>query len=310
MSVPAWDLDAPADAEPVATGFRLGPVLLLAIALTGAGLGALIGSAVAPAEPPRSPATATLSIRDFYVDPALSTSDSASAKTSNPRAGAAIVVLRLQVDNPRAGTIRLTTLVLQGVARTSIQQSLDALVAGHDSATVDVTVTADCSLDREPLDVRGWLRLTGPGGSDPEVIRVAPSRALARTGGLCSEVNTELPNGWRTPLQASSTHLDGPDLEITIGNLPTARLAGILVDNQLLTSVYVGNQLLSSSVQPQAGDVTRLRLRGPPPCIQFSGATPIPATLRLLAEGEGGIQQRLVIVGPALTRWLRLDCGA
>jgi hypothetical protein len=322
MTLPAWDLDSPADAEPSSAGSWPASVLLLAVALASLGLGGLTGSAVAPAAAPRSPTTATLNIRDLYVDlartgpgpstapsPSPSPSPSAPATSgSGARAAEVVIAFRLRVDNPGSGAVQVTSLVLEGVSRTTSVLPLDLRVAGRETSTIDVTARADCSADREPATVRAWLRISGAGDSDPELVRIAPSRALSRVGGLCSEVNAELPNGWRAPLQASTTRLDGLDLELTIENLPTTRLAGLLVDDRLLPTVFVGEELVTTTARPQAGGVTQLRLQGPPPCIQFSGSAPIPSTVRLLAEGEGGIQQRLVVVGPALTRWLRLDC--
>jgi len=327
MTLPAWDLDAPPDTEPVAAGFRRGPVLVIAVALAGAGLGGLVGSTVSPATGPRLPTTATLTFRDFYVDttaapagnsatPTNSATATNSATPTNlaapaggePLATEVVVSFRLQVDNPDDGTIRLTGIVLQGVARASRVLPLDLHVAGHGSAATDFTVPADCSPERDPAEVRAWLKQTTPGDSTSTLVRVAPARALSGAGGLCSEVSSALPNGWRAPLKVDSSQLQGQDLELTIKHLASDRLAGLLVDGQLLPTVFVGDQLISTSAQPEPGEVTHLRLRGPPPCVSLTGVDPIPSTLRLLARGNEGIQQRLVIVGPALTRWLRLGC--
>jgi len=317
MTLPAWDLDAPVNTERVASGSGPGSgsglVLALAIGLAGLGLGSLVGSALTPPAAPQFPATATLNIRDLYVDTsARAPTTGPSAAPANgpiPRIGDAVVVLRLQVDNPGAGLIRVTGLELRGVTRATRVLPLDLRVAGHSSATADLTVHPDCSPTRESVGVRAWLRVIRTGKSDPDVVRIAPSRTLIASGGLCSDLENELPNGWRTPLQVITTRQEGLDLEITIDDLSGARLAGILVDDQLLPTVFVGDQLLTTSAKLQVGQATKLRLRGPPPCIPFSGSTPIPSTVRLLAEGDQGIQQQLVVVGPALTRWLRLGCG-
>jgi len=311
MTLPAWDLDAPMTTERVAATPQGRPVIMLAVGLACLGLGGLVGSSLSPAGAPRSPTTATLTIRDLYVD----TSGPASVTTPGPTGlkslvGNAVVVLRLQVDNPGTGPVRLTAIELDGVTRTPNVVPLNLAVAGHSSVATDLTVHPDCSLGREPGGLRARLRLTGRGEADPESVWVAPSRSLSVPGGLCSQLNLELPNGWRAPLQANATRLQGIDLEVTVGDLSGARLAGIMVDNQLLPTVFVGDDLLSSSAQVRPGEATQLRLRGPPPCFAFSGSAPIPTTLRLLAVGDRGVEQRLVIVGPALTHWLRLDCSS
>jgi hypothetical protein len=150
--------------------------------------------------------------------------------------------------------------------------------------------------------------MTGPDGSDLDSVRVAPMRSLSRFGGLCSQLNLEWPNGWQTPLRASAARPLGPDLEVTLDDLPGSRLAGALVGDRLLPTVFLDDQLLSSSAQLQPGGETRLRLAGPAPCVRANDGTPVPSNLRVLAQGDRGIQQRLVIVGPVLTRWLRLNC--
>lgn len=311
MTIPAWDLDAPVSTDRVVTGTRLGPAMLLAIGLAGLGLGALVGSALTPPSPPRFPATATLNIRDLYVDTSAPATGPSAAPVgeARPRNGDAVVVFRLQVHNPGAEPVGLTGLLLDGVTRTSSLLPLDMRVAGHSSTAVDLTMHPDCSPDRDPVRVRARLRLTRSDGSDPDTVRIAPSRTLSELGGLCSQLDSELPNGWRAPLQANTSRLQGIDLEISMDDLSGARLAGILVDDRLLPTVFVGDQLLPTSARLRPGEATRLLLRGPPPCIGVSGTSPIPSTLRLLAEGDQGMHQRLVIVGPALARWLRLDCG-
>ena len=295
MTAPAWDLDAPVEPQRPLTGFRPGPALLLAIGLAGLGLGGMAGSALAPAAAPRFPTTATLSVRDLYVD------------TSKP-VTVAVAVFRLKVDNPAGDPVKVRTLELDGVNRSSNVLPLNLPVAAHGSAWADVTVNPDCSPEREPIGMRAWLHLT-TGGSDPETVRIAPARILSRVGGLCSALDTELPNGWRTPLRANQTRLVGADLEVTLRDLSAARLVGVMVGGRLVPTVFLGDQLLSTTAKLEPGEPIRLLLRGPPPCIQFTGDTPIPSTVRLLAGGDQGIQQRLVVIGPALTRWLRLDCA-
>ena len=295
MIPPAWDLDAPVHTPPVPTGFRAGPVLLLAVGLAGLGLGGLTGSALAPPAAPRFPATATLNVRDLYIDTSARTAD-------------AVVVLRLQVDNPEAGSVRVDALVLDGVTGTSNVLPVKLRVAAHSSAVADLAVHPDCSEGREPIGMRAWLKLTGSSGSGSQTVRIAPARALSRSG-VCSALDSELPNDWRRPLLANTTRQTGGDLEITVNDLSAAQLVGNVVDDQLLPTVFVGDQLITTTAELRPGEATRLRLQGPPPCIQFSPGIPIPSTLRLLAEGEQGIQQRLVVVGPALPQWLRLNCG-
>jgi hypothetical protein len=309
---PAWDLDTPPDPEPqLAPAGPAGLVLLLAIGLAALGAGSLTGSLLAPAAPPRQLPAAALSTRDLYVDtsvPAPLTGPGAvPAGRPRTRIGDAVVVLRLQVDNPGPEPIQLAGLTVDGVRRNRTEVPLDLVVAGRRSRSVDITLHPDCSADREPAPVRAGLRLSGAGS--PDAVPVSPSRALSRVGGLCRLFDTELPRGWRAPIQARGAALRGQDLELTLDDLSGERLAGLLVDDQLISTVYIGDVQLSSTAEVRLGEATRLRLRGPPPCIPFSGTTPIPSTLRLLARGDDGVEPRLVLVGPALTRWLRLDCG-
>jgi hypothetical protein len=357
MTVPAWDLDAPAETPlAVGGGGSLGP--LLAICLAGLGVGGLVGSALSPTTAPSFPPIATLSIREVYVDasePLPPTSSSAAATntattsaaatnaasaTSNPTAsalgnptasapgstvgatsastasptaqptalkGQAVVVLRLQVENPAAGPLRLTALRLDGVTSSSNLLPLDLLVAGHRSAQIDLPVRPDCSPGRKPAAVRA--RLTSLPGSGSDGFGVAPSRALIQPGGLCSQVDSQMPNGWRTPLLAYDARLDGIDLEVTVDELSEEKVVGLLVDGQLQPTVFAGEELLNTTARLERGEAPRLRLRGPPPCPQPGSSAPVPSTLRLLVPEDGGIQPRLVIVGSALTQWLQLDCG-
>jgi hypothetical protein len=304
MTVPAWDLDAPVDQDRVITGFRPGLVLLIAVGLVGLGLGGLIGSALAPDEGPRFPAIATMDVRDVYVD----TSATVPSGGSRPGTGNAVAVVRLQVYNPGALPVRLSALELDGVTRKTIRLPLDVQVPGHGSRAVDLTVHPDCSPGREAVGVRARLSASSPGGNHLDDVRVAPARTLSRFGGLCSQLNIQLPSGWQALLQANATRQDGADLEITLDDQSGARLAGLQVNGRLLPTVFVGDQLFSSSAQLQPGAQTQLRLTGNSRCVQFNSGTSVPTTLRLLAQGNEGVAQRLVVVGPELTRWLR-DCG-
>jgi hypothetical protein len=146
------------------------------------------------------------------------------------------------------------------------------------------------------------------GGDQPTGIPVVPSRVLSRDGGLCALVDTIAPQGWRTPMQALSAHVDAQDLVVVLDDLSGLKLNGIIVDGQLLPTVFIGDQLLSTSARVRPRERSVLRLRGPPPCVQFSGPEPIPSTLRILAQSDGTLQQRLVMVGPELTRWISLGC--
>jgi hypothetical protein len=312
MTLPAWDLDAPVGTDQLATGSRSTLILLVAVGLAGLGLGALAGSALGPPASPGSPATGTLSIRDLHVAPSAAlptTAPDATADKPKPPTGRAVVVFRLNVDNPGNQPVKLTGLRLDGVSRTSTVLPLKVQVAGRSSIAVDLTVQPDCAAGQKPVSVRAELKATEPDGSDLAAIRVAPARTLSRVGGLCSQLNVALPSGWQAPLWANSTQQVGTDLEITISDLSDARLDGLRVEGQFLPTVFVGDQMVPSSAQLQVGETSVLRLHGPPPCFQFTGSAPIPSTVRLLVRSAQGMQQRLLIIGPALPRWLRLDCG-
>lgn len=301
----AWDLDAAPEPDAVDAPSGPGHVVLLALALAGLAVGALAGSVLSPAGEPQFPPAATLSVRDVGA----LTSARVSAAGAQARTGDAVAVLRLEVDNPSDEPVRLTAVAVEGVARERVTVPLDLEVAGRQSRAVDLTLRPDCALDRRPVPIRARLTVAGGRWSDGDQVQVTPARLLSRGGGLCSQFNADLPRGWRLPLPAITARLDGRDLLVTVDDLSGQRLLGLVVDGQLLPTVLLGDTLLPSSARLSAGEVTTLRLRGPPPCLQVSGATPVPTTLRLLAEDDGLVEQRLVVVGPALTRWLRLDCG-
>jgi hypothetical protein len=303
----AWDLDAPLNDEP-RPGLHSGLVSVLAIGIAGLGLGGLTGSVLTPSGAPRLPPAATLTARDFYVDLAAGTPPSPGAdpnSSSPPRVSTAVVVFRLRVNNPADTAVRVTSLQVEGATRARSVLPLNLSVAAHRSAVVDLTLSPDCSTGRRPVPVRARLQLD-QAGSDP--VLVSPSPDLGRDGGLCQSLDTELPGGWRTPLEADSTRLDEGDLEISIDSLTAEQLAGGLIKQQVVPTVFIGDQLLSTSIQARPGEPIELRLHGPPPCIEFTGPTPIPTTLRMLVQGPSGTEQRLVVVGPDLTHWLRLDC--
>ena len=95
MTIPAWDLDAPAETPlAIGGGGSLGP--LLAICLAGLGVGGLVGSALSPTAAPSFPPIATLSVREVYVDASeslpptsssVATATTSAAATNTPRAG-------------------------------------------------------------------------------------------------------------------------------------------------------------------------------------------------------------------------------
>lgn len=304
MSVPSWDLDAPPESGPADGRGRSGLVLLLAVALAGLALGGLAGSLRAPDPAASSPPAATVTARETYLDLPASTDPTGPTGPT----GVPVMVLRLQVDNPAATAIRLTRLTLDGVGRERTVLALDVPVAAGASAAVDVSVRPDCSPRRAPALLRARLTVAGSDIKDLTGIAVAPSGPLSRAGGVCSLLETGLPRGWRTLLVADSARQEGADLVITVPDLSGAGLDGSVIDNRLLPTVFVSDHLIRSSAQVLPGEQTRLTLNGPPTCIAFTRTVPIPSTLRLLAQGEGGMQQRLVVVGPELTRWLRLDC--
>jgi hypothetical protein len=297
---PDLDLDSPAAEAPPATagaGFLLLAVLLIALAA-----GALLGAVLAPPVPPQYPSVARLSARDVYVDPAT---DASQAAREGSLVGRPVLIARLLVDNPGRSRAVFTALVLDGVARQRITQPLALRVAPGGSAFADVIVRPQCSGTRPstPPAAR-LLTRSEPSGSVP----VSLSRGLNVVGGFCTLFDTRLPNGWRFPRQALDSRLEGLDLVVTVPDLSADGLSGIVVDGLLLPTVFVSDQLLSSSALLRPGENTVLRLRGPPPCTQSDGTEPIPTTVRLLADSDGGVQQRLVIIGPELARWLRLTC--
>jgi hypothetical protein len=309
MSLAEWDLDAPAGDQPAGAGHAVALVMTLAMGLGGLGFGALAGSTLAPADPARPLPAASLAVLDLYVDASSPAPDAdrdalATGKTgASARLGRPVVVLRLETANASAVELQLSGLVLEGVARTStVRQPLNIRIGGHQSGVVDVSVSPDCTVGVPSAPVRARLLLAGA-----SEVPVATSRQLA--GGLCSLLDTELPRGWQAPLQAARIRLLGLDLEVTVADLSGDQVAGILVDDRLLPTVLVGDRLLESSARLEHGRPTVLRLRGPPPCVEDSSAVAVPSALRLLARDSQGLRQQMIIVGPELSRWLRLDCA-
>jgi hypothetical protein len=308
MSPAEYDLDAPTAGEPGGDpAWTIRPaVLILAVCLVGIGLGALAGSAFGPAARQRFPVTAALQARDVSLE-IVAPTPLADASTGNGyRLGQATVALRLRIDNPDPARIRVGSLALTGVSHQRVVLPLNATVPGQGSVAIDVTVRPECDPHLPPSTLQAVLTPTKTG--QPRHVEVALPQALRSPGGLCSLVEASLPRGWRTPLLSLGSSLRGADLQIVVADLSGARIAGILVGDRLVSSAYVGNDLLASSAVLRPGHATVLRLQGPPPCVQASGLAPVPASLRLLAEGQDGLQQRLIVVGPELTRWLRLDC--
>jgi hypothetical protein len=313
MSTAEWDLDTLSDDQPAGPGHALALVLTLAIALGGLAGGAVVGSALASADPPRHPPAATLAIRDLYVDASspAPNADREATGTAEPstglRSGRPVVVLRLQIDNPGPVPLALSSLQLDGVAPGGTVLPLSTRVAGHRSGVVDVSVSPECSGDTPSTTVRARLRLAG----SPETteIPVPTSRELGQTGGLCTVLENELPRGWQAPIETAQTRRRGRDLEVTVPDLSGDQVAGILVDDRLLPTVLVGDRLLSASAQLRPGQPTVLRFRGPPPCVENSSTVTIPSAIRLLARDSGGLRQQMIIIGPELTRWLRLACS-
>lgn len=310
MTLTEWDLDALPDDQPAGAGHALALVMTLAIGLGGLGLGALAGSTFAAADPTRYPPAASLAVLDLYADasqaPVADRESLATGKPgASPRLARPVVVLRLQVANPASTPLQVSGLVLEGIARAStVRRSLNTRIEGHQSGVVDVSVSPDCTSGVPSAPVRARLLLAG--GSE---VPVPTSGELGQAGGLCSLLDTELPRGWQVPLPAARTRHLGLDLEVTLPDLSADQVAGILVDNRLLPTVLVGARLLESSARLEPGRPTVLRLRGPPPCVEDSSTVAVPTALRLLARDSQGLRQQMIIVGPELSRWLRLDCA-
>jgi hypothetical protein len=304
---PELDLDSPPYAAPTGGRFTAAMVLVAALGLCGLGAGTLVGSALTGSGAARYPPAAALSTRDLYIDAGSPTTPGASGpQLGDARVAQPVIVVRLQVDNPASAEVRTTELVLDGITRVRNTVPLNLRIPGHGSAAVDVTMHPDCVDPRPSTVVRARLSLAGSG--EVTAVPVTMADGLSQPGGLCSLVEVELPHGWGSPLLARAARRQGLDLQVTLEDLSSAELAGIMIGDQLLPTVFVGDQLLTSTARVHRGQPTVLRLKGPPPCIQASGTGPIPTTLRLLASAGGGVQQRLVVAGPELARWLQLEC--
>jgi hypothetical protein len=282
-------------------------VTVLGLALVGLAVGALAGALLTPPARPRLPPVASLSVRDLYVDVATPAAGGSGASGGRQRVGTPTLALRLLVENPGAVEARFTELTVDGGGRRRITVPLRLRVPARGRAMTDVTILPDCVGLQLPA-VAGLRPAPGTGFAR-STVPVALARGLGQPGAICQLFEATMPRGWRAPIIARSTRLVGQDLQVTVSDLSAERLNGILVEDRLLPTVFVGDQLLSTSAKLDPGHDTVLRLRGPPPCIQASGVVPMPSTMRLLATSEGGLQPKLVVVGPALTRWLRLACS-
>ena len=312
MSTAEWDLDTLSEEQPVGPGHAVALMLTLAIALGALAGGAVVGSTLTSAAQPRYPPAATLAIHDLYVDVSGPTpgSDREAAGAAEPssglRSGRAVIVLRLQIDNPGPAPLTLSSLQLDGVARAQTVLPLRTRVAGHGSGVVDVNVTPECSGERPGATIRARLRLAGSPGITE--IPVPTSRDLEQAGSLCTVLDNELSPGWQDPIVTAQTRRVGRDLEVTVPDLSGDQVAGILVDDRLLPTVLVADRLLTTSARLRPGQPTVLRFRGPPPCVENSSTVEVPSTVRLLARDRAGLRQQMIIIGPELTRWLRRGC--
>jgi hypothetical protein len=305
-----WDLDGdpevwtdPGSGERRTGG--AGAALLLAAGLAGLGIGGLAGSSLAGDPAPRFAPAATIGVEEVHVDVV------GAPGPIGQRVGNAMVTFRVEVDNPGPAPTRATALIVDGVSRRRVRVPLELRLPGYGRADVDLTLPTDCSTDRQPVDLQAHLVLAGGdggGGSNQDGVPVVPSVPLERPGGLCTVVDNQSPPGWRTPIEARSARVEGEDLVVVLADLSRLQLDGLRVDGELLPTVFVGDQLRSTSAQVRAGRPTVLRLSGPAPCFTFGGPLPIPSTLRILAQNQGSLQQRLVVVGPQLSRWLQLGC--
>jgi hypothetical protein len=296
MSLPELDLDAPAPERPQASGR---PIPILAVALAGLVVGMLAGSASAPAQPARFLPAATLSAGDLYLDP--------TAPAMGSRLGRPVIELRLQVDNPGTTEIRLGTMVLDGVSRQRTVLPLNHPVPAQGSATVAVPVSPDCRAGQQLRTLLARVSLTQ---AHQEAVPAVTTGALKPLGGLCSLLDLRLPRGWRTPILAGPTAREGTGLRVTVEDLTGLQAGGLKVGDRLLSTVQVGARTLSSSTEVRPGRSTVLRLSGPPPCIRTGEGGTAPVSLRLLARGAEGLEERLIVIGPELTRWLRQGCSS
>ena len=305
MSLPELDLDFPADRPGDDSTRPSRPIPILAVALAGLALGMLTGSVFTPAEPARYPPAATLSARDLYLDTAT--------PSAGFRLGQPVIELRLQVDNPGPTEIRLESIVLDGVSRRTTVVPLSDPVPAQGSATVDLKVSPDCRSGQQLRTLQAELRLARQRSLGSAAVPAVTTGPLKPLGGLCSLLDLRLPRGWRDPILAGQATREGADLRVTVENLTGLQADGLQVEDRLLSTVQVGERLLSSSTESQRGRRTVLRLIGPPPCVRTGEGGNAPAAVRLLArggEGTEGLEQRLIVIGPELARWLRESCPA
>jgi hypothetical protein len=301
MSGPELDLDYPAPER--SGGVRRGPPIpLLAGALACVALGLLAGSVFAGPGTERYLPIATLSARDLYLD--------TSTPAAGLRLGRPVIELRLTVDNPAPSEIRLRSLILDDVSSRRTVLPLNGPVPARGSATVDVKIFPDCRAGQQPRTLKAGLSLARQPGLSRSLVPVLTTGAVKPLGGLCSLLDLQLPRGWRDPILAGPAVEEGADLKVTVEDLSGLQTDGVQVGDRLLSSVLVGARQLSSSSEIRPGRPTLLRLIGPPPCIRTGEGGTTPAVARLLAKGAEGQEQRLIVIGPELARWLRRGCNS
>jgi hypothetical protein len=317
MTTPELDLDAVADDLTPGGDRAIGArAVALAVGLAGLAIGLLTGSALDSSGPAYYPLVVTLSTRDVYLDSTLpanaASSPTAGASTapagalpSDPAAGRPVVVLRLQVDNLGPARLRLASLILTGVATKPVELPLSSEIPTRTAITVDVAVRPDCRDTASPALPEARLTFDS-GPTDGTTVQT--TGVMRTAGGLCSLVDVDLPTGWQRPMFAIATAQHADDLDVTLSDFSQEQVTGTVVEGRFLPTMFVGDQLLEASAQVQPGRPTVLRLQAPPPCVQTDRGAPAPSTVRILARGPEGIEQRLVVVGPDLTRWLRTSC--
>jgi len=271
------DLDSPASGGPRRQRWRGPAIATVAALLIGAGAGATLRTLTADAPPPVLP-QAELSFVEAHLD------------------GDTKATLGVTVHNAGRLAVTVASFEADGIHAGHVSQPLHVNVPSEGTSTVRITVDADCrkSIDATPLHAQ--LRMT-----DGTTTTAVPSRQLGSAGGLCRQVRAALPDGWWDPWPGVKVEVSGETLRLTLPPLgPGAILSGVWVGQTILTypnpPKLVGDRYLP------------ITFAAPGDCI-LDGERRLPTGLRILIAGTPtGLQDRYVVVGPDLARWLLRRC--
>jgi len=271
------DLDSPASSGPRRQRWRGPAIATVAALLIGAGAGAALRTLTADAPPPVLP-QAVLGFVEAHLD------------------GDTVATLGVTVHNAGRAPVTVASFEADGIRAGHLSQPLHVTVPAGGTTTMRVTVAADCRKSIDATPMRAQLRM-----ADGTTTTAVSSRQLGSAGGLCRQVRAALPDGWWDPWPGVKVEVAGDNLRLTLPPLG---------EGAILSGVWVGKTILTYPDPPEVvGDrYPPITLLGPTDCV-LNGEPRVPTGLRILIAGTpSGLQDRYVVVGPDLARWLLRRC--